>query len=79
MRLLLSLLLFASTFVANAAPRADKRIYCAEDERIAGTTSNDYRLSAVHLRVPTVGERLKRAEHARMAYCALIPGFLPLS
>lgn len=54
----------ANEWVDRAAPRADKSIYCAEDERIAGTTSNDYRLSAVHLRVPTVGERLKRASPA---------------
>ncbi len=51
----------ANEWVDRAAPRADKRIYCAEDERIAGTTSDDYRLSAAHLRVPTIGERLKHA------------------
>ncbi|MEO7602581.1 MAG: alkaline phosphatase family protein [Sphingomicrobium sp.] len=51
----------ANEWVDRAAPRADKRVYCAEDERIAGSTSNDYRLSAAHLRVPTIGERLKRA------------------
>lgn len=51
----------ANEWVDRAAPRADKRVYCAEDERVAGTTSDDYRVSAVHLRVPTIGDRLKRA------------------
>ena len=42
------------------APRPDKKVYCAEDESAAGTDSDHYRLSAVHLRVPTLGDLLKR-------------------
>ena len=41
--------------------RADKRIYCAEDETAAGSTSRDPVVSAAHLRVPTLGDRLKAA------------------
>jgi predicted AlkP superfamily pyrophosphatase or phosphodiesterase len=46
------------------APRADKFVYCAEDERVPGTTSDHYQLSPVHLRVPTLGGLLKRRSPA---------------
>lgn len=39
--------------------RGDKRIYCAEDESVAGSNSSRYTASSVHLLVPTLGERLK--------------------
>jgi predicted AlkP superfamily pyrophosphatase or phosphodiesterase len=42
------------------APRADKIVYCAEDEKAPGTDSDRYKLSATHLRVPTLGDLLKR-------------------
>lgn len=42
------------------SPREDKLIYCAEDERVAGSTSRDYTVSAVHLKVPTLGDIMKR-------------------
>jgi hypothetical protein len=41
------------------APRADKTVYCAEDESAAGSTSLNYKVSPVHLRVPTLGEMMK--------------------
>ena len=41
--------------------RAEKRVYCAEDETDPGSTSRDPVVSAGHLRVPTLGEYLKRA------------------
>ena len=37
-------------------------IYCAEDERVAGSTFDDYTASDVHLKVPTLGERMKAAD-----------------
>lgn len=40
--------------------RADKNVYCAEDETVPGTTSSHYRVSARHLRVPTLGELMKQ-------------------
>lgn len=43
------------------AKRDDKDIYCLEDETIAGTSSRKYVVSPVHLRVPTLGDRLKAA------------------
>ncbi|ROT95656.1 alkaline phosphatase family protein [Altererythrobacter sp. FM1] len=49
----------ANDWVDQSAARADKIIYCAEDEREAGTDHRNYVESAVHLLVPTLGERLK--------------------
>jgi predicted AlkP superfamily pyrophosphatase or phosphodiesterase len=53
--------------IANAwfnltAPRDDKYVYCAEDERVAGSTSRSYTVSPYHLRVPALGDYLKRAD-----------------
>jgi predicted AlkP superfamily pyrophosphatase or phosphodiesterase len=42
------------------APRADKTVYCAEDERVPGTSSSNYAVSSLHLQVPTLGDVLKR-------------------
>jgi len=47
-----------------SAPRSDKAIYCAEDERAPGSTSLAYAVSDVHLRVPTIGDRMKKADSA---------------
>ena len=46
------------------AARDDKFIYCAEDENLPGTASDNYIVSPVHLRVPTLGDRLKAAHPA---------------
>jgi hypothetical protein len=43
------------------ARRSDKDIYCAEDESVAGTSSANYKVSAAHLRVPTIGDLLGQA------------------
>ena len=40
--------------------RADKRVYCAENEGDKDSTSRDPVVSAVHLKVPTLGERMKQ-------------------
>jgi len=39
-------------------------VYCAEDERQPGTTAStaDYVVSPIHLRVPTMGDRMKQAD-----------------
>ena len=42
--------------------RSDKGVYCSEDERIAGTSSTEYKVSPYHLRVPTLGDLLKQAQ-----------------
>lgn len=51
--------IIANMWYDPAAPRADKIIYCMEDESVAGTDSANYRASTVHLKVPTFGDRLK--------------------
>ncbi|WP_254054218.1 alkaline phosphatase family protein [Sphingorhabdus sp. EL138] len=59
--------IIANNWIDLGVKREDKTIYCAEDERIEGTsfgsitaaTQGDYVASAWHLLVPTLGERLK--------------------
>ncbi len=52
----------ANSWMDLSTPRADKVIYCAEDESVAGSTSKNYTVSAVHLKVPTLGGRMKAAD-----------------
>ena len=42
--------------------RSDKAVYCSEDERVPGSSSTAYTVSPYHLRVPTLGDLLKRAQ-----------------
>ena len=44
--------------------RSDKGVYCAEDERVAGSSSSQYTVSPMHLKVPTLGELMKKANSA---------------
>jgi predicted AlkP superfamily pyrophosphatase or phosphodiesterase len=44
--------------------RAEKRVYCAEDERDPASSPDDPVVSARHLKVPTLGERLKAVSPA---------------
>jgi predicted AlkP superfamily pyrophosphatase or phosphodiesterase len=53
--------IFANEWIDINSPRDDKTIYCAEDESVAGSTSKSYTVSDVHLKVPTLGERMKAA------------------
>jgi len=58
-----------SGIVANwwfdpAIAREDKRIYCAEDESDPRSNSRDPVVSAVHLKVPTLGDMLKKANRS---------------
>ena len=41
--------------------REDKSIYCSEDERIEGSSSQSYTVSPWHLRVPALGDHMIRA------------------
>lgn len=41
--------------------RDDKGVYCAEDERVPGSSSSTYTVSSYHLLVPTLGDLLKQA------------------
>lgn len=50
----------ANHWTDQSAAREDKTIYCAEDERVPGTNSRKYKVSAAHLRGPTLGELMKQ-------------------
>ena len=52
----------ANNWLDPASPRADKRIYCAEDERDARSSVRDPVVSAWHLKSPTLGTLMKRAD-----------------
>ncbi|HEX8553407.1 MAG TPA: alkaline phosphatase family protein [Sphingomonas sp.] len=56
--------IIANSWIDQRAPRADKQVYCAEDESVPGSTSTSYTVSDVHLKVPTLGEVMKRANPA---------------
>ena len=51
----------ANHYFDLSAAREDKRIYCAEDESVPGTSSgnNKYAPSVEHLLVPTLGDLMK--------------------
>ena len=51
--------IIANVWIDQATARADKSIYCSEDESVAGSTSTSYTVSASHLRGQTLGELLK--------------------
>ncbi|MBX9795964.1 alkaline phosphatase family protein [Sphingomonas sp.] len=56
--------IIANSWTDLKAARTDKTIYCAEDERVAGSNSVAYTVSDTHLLVPTLGERMKAANPA---------------
>ncbi|NCP12155.1 MAG: alkaline phosphatase family protein [Sphingomonadales bacterium] len=56
--------IIANDWIDLDAARADKTVYCAEDESVAGSSSDDYTVSDTHLLVPTLGERMKAADPA---------------
>jgi predicted AlkP superfamily pyrophosphatase or phosphodiesterase len=58
--------IIANNWYDLSIARADKRIYCAEDPSAPGSSSreNQYRVSTQFLRVPTLGDLMKRANPA---------------
>ncbi|HEY6916209.1 MAG TPA: alkaline phosphatase family protein, partial [Allosphingosinicella sp.] len=54
--------IIANEWYDRNAARADKYIYCAEDERVPGSTSDNYTPSVYHLKVPALGDRMKKAD-----------------
>jgi predicted AlkP superfamily pyrophosphatase or phosphodiesterase len=48
------------------APREDKFVYCAEDERVPGSSSKKVTVSHQHLRVPALGDHMKAANSASL-------------
>ena len=55
--------IIANNWFDLSLQREDKRVYCAEDPTVAGSSSREgqYRVSPRFLRVPTLGDHLKRA------------------
>lgn len=54
--------IIANSWIDQSVARADKTVYCAEDESVPGTTHDGrYVVSDKHLLVPTLGERMKAA------------------
>ena len=51
--------IIANAWVDQAQSRSDKTVYCAEDERVPGSSSIAYTVSPMHLKVTTLGERMK--------------------
>ncbi|HEV2595366.1 MAG TPA: alkaline phosphatase family protein [Sphingomicrobium sp.] len=47
-------------WVDQSIARADKSVYCAEDESQPGTSSTSYKVSPKNLLVPTLGELMKQ-------------------
>lgn len=56
--------IIANSWFDLGAARTDKSVYCAEDETQPGTSSGNYQASPVHLKVPTLGGRMKIANPA---------------
>ena len=56
--------IIANVWLDQKATRDDKAIYCAEDERVQGSTSTDYTVSPAHLNAQTFGDRLKAVSPA---------------
>ncbi|MBB4640259.1 putative AlkP superfamily pyrophosphatase or phosphodiesterase [Rhizorhapis suberifaciens] len=54
--------IIANSWYDLSTKRSDKLIYCAEDENRPGTDSTNYIASPVHLRVATLGDRMKKAD-----------------
>ena len=56
--------IIANNWIDQKAARADKSIYCSEDETVPGSSSDKYTVSPVHLKMPTLGDRMKDANPA---------------
>ncbi len=56
--------IIANDWTDLKTPREDKTVYCAEDESVPGSSSSNYTVSAKHLKVPTLGGRMKIANPA---------------
>ncbi|MFC0590444.1 alkaline phosphatase family protein [Novosphingobium aquiterrae] len=56
--------IIANNWFDLSTPRAEKKIYCAEDESDPASSSREPVVSAVHLKVPTLGDLMKAANPA---------------
>ena len=60
--------IIANNWFDQSIARADKKVYCAEDETVPGSDSKNYTVSLGHLRVPTLGDRMKAADPRSRVY-----------
>ncbi len=56
--------IIANHWLDQGLARDDKLVYCVEDEQAGGSSSRKYQVSTRHLRVPTLGMRMKAATPA---------------
>ncbi|GAA0667674.1 putative AlkP superfamily pyrophosphatase or phosphodiesterase [Sphingomonas insulae] len=54
----------ANNWIDQSIARADKTVYCTEDETVPGSDHEHYTVSDKHLKVPTLGEMMKAAHPA---------------
>ncbi|MEK9211337.1 alkaline phosphatase family protein [Sphingomonas sp. 2378] len=54
--------IIANNWIDQTVGRTDKIVYCSEDESVPGQDHNNYIVSDKHLKVPTLGERMKTAD-----------------
>ena len=52
--------IIGNTWFDQSVSRSDKTVYCAEDERVPGSSTSDYTVSSIHLRVPALGDLMKQ-------------------
>jgi predicted AlkP superfamily pyrophosphatase or phosphodiesterase len=58
--------IIANVWIDQSLTRSDRTVYCAEDERVPGSSTTHYTVSPVHLRVPTLGDLLKQRSPASL-------------
>ena len=56
--------IIANNWFDLSQTRSDKSVYCSEDERVPGSSSTSYTVSPYHLKVPTLGDLMKRHDPA---------------
>jgi len=56
--------IIANNWFDLSLPREDKEVYCSEDPSVAGSSSDNYTVSHYFLRVPALGDHMKRANPA---------------
>jgi hypothetical protein len=54
--------IIANNWYDLGVAREDKNIYCSEDPRVPGSSHENYTVSSYHLRVPALGDYMKRAD-----------------
>jgi alkaline phosphatase len=51
--------IIANEWIDQSVGRPDKKVYCAEDPTVPGSSTSNYTVSAHFLKMPTLGDRLK--------------------